>query len=594
VRSTVTPDEGAVLQTVALDNAWEIVERFSQLERASGSTDERVAVDEIRMRLADWDISHALHEPELLVSIPGPASLLVDEIRYDAKTPAKAASTDKGGVVAPLAVRPRDHGASVYEGLPEELLEETDVRGAIVVTDGFPMAAAVEGVGQAGAAGVVCMSPGARIHQGICASVWGSPDLTTVSREPTIPVVAISQSDGRRLLEQLAARSRTGVIVAEHDTGWRPIPVLVAEIRGSDEPDRFVLLHGHIDSWHVGVGDNATGDATLLEVARVLQQHRARLRRTVRVAWWSGHSHGRYAGSTWYADTFAADLERNCICHINCDSPGCRDADVFDDMDWMPETAEFAQRAILDFTGLPSAGRRPTRAGDLSFSNVGVSSFFMLSSAMSRELRADRGLYRVAGCGGNIEWHTEADTIEIADRGRLLRDMKLYAGATFRAANAVVHPLDFRETIAEMRSALATYEQQAGSLGEFSSTRKLLATLDDALADLYGEAASVTSIGEARLLNDALLRIGRRLVRALNCRREPDRHDPAGEVSPLPQLADALAAIGSQPSGVVRTELVRARNRIDRALWEALESVSLPAPPRPRRSPGPAAVAPAR
>ena len=31
-----------------------------------------------------------------------------------------------------------------------------------------------------------------------------------------------------------------------------------------------MLLHGHLDSWHIGVGDNLTGDATMLEVARVL------------------------------------------------------------------------------------------------------------------------------------------------------------------------------------------------------------------------------------------------------------------------------------------------------------------------------------
>jgi hypothetical protein len=43
------------------------------------------------------------------------------------------------------------------------------------------------------------------------------------------------------------------------DTGWRRIPVLLAEIAGTRAPDEFVLLHGHLDSWHVGVGDNATG-----------------------------------------------------------------------------------------------------------------------------------------------------------------------------------------------------------------------------------------------------------------------------------------------------------------------------------------------
>ena len=70
----------------------------------------------------------------------------------------------------------------------------------------------------------------------------------------------------------------------------------MAEIKGTSRPDEFVLFHGHLDSWHVGIGDNATGDATLLEIARVFDANRDKLARSLRIAWWSGHSHGRYAG----------------------------------------------------------------------------------------------------------------------------------------------------------------------------------------------------------------------------------------------------------------------------------------------------------
>ena len=33
-------------------------------------------------------------------------------------------------------------------------------------------------------------------------------------------------------------------------------------------------------------------------------------RRGLRVVFWSGHSQGRYSGSTWYADTHWEELER--------------------------------------------------------------------------------------------------------------------------------------------------------------------------------------------------------------------------------------------------------------------------------------------
>src|SRR5207302_9031095 len=111
------------------------------------------------------------------------------------------------------------------------------------------------------AVAVVCISPGERIHEGICTPIWGAPDLTSFGRQPGIPVVSISKSDGQQLVARIAD-GQVATVVAAHDVRWRRIPVTVAEIRGSLDPERFVLVHGHVDSWHVGVGDNATGDAT--------------------------------------------------------------------------------------------------------------------------------------------------------------------------------------------------------------------------------------------------------------------------------------------------------------------------------------------
>lgn len=111
--------------------------------------------------------------------------------------------------------------------------------------------------------------------------------------------------------------------------GWFRQKILVATIEGRDEPEKYLLVHGQYDSWSVGVGDNATRDALLLELARVLARHRNGLRCSVKIAWWPGHFTGRYAGSTWFTDRFALDLDRHCLAQINCDSPGRRWATSF-------------------------------------------------------------------------------------------------------------------------------------------------------------------------------------------------------------------------------------------------------------------------
>jgi N-acetylated-alpha-linked acidic dipeptidase len=555
--------ERAVVESVRLDDAWALVEEFAELVRESGTEDERRAVRAITSRLEAWGVPHTVHEPVCLISLPRAARLTVAGRAYAAKTPSMARSTSPEGKTARLVYERR-----AFAEEPDEIFAaapgEADVAGKFVVTEGFPMPGTVVQLEERGASGVVCISPGDRIHEGICTPVWGSPDLSTYPRKPAIPVVSVSRSDGSAIVEQAKAGGVEATIVAEHEEGWVPIPVVVAEIAGAVEPERFILLHGHLDSWHVGVGDNATGDATLLEVARVLHEHREWLPRSVRVAWWSGHSHGRYAGSTWYADEYALDLERNCICHVNCDSPGCRDADAFEDVCWSAELEDFARGAIRDFTGLPAEGRPPLRAGDISFQNLGIPTFFMLSSTMPAELKRERGLYAVGGCGGNVEWHTEADTLEIADRERLLRDIRLYAGAVFRAAARPLHPLDLRKTVAQIDEAASAYGEPVD-----------LQPLRVGLEALYESATRVETIEDARPFNDALLEIARELNRVLYAREGPYRQDPALDAPLLPELAAAARAAGTVSNGVLQTELRRARNRLEGALQRAAERARL-------------------
>ena len=564
--------ERDVVESVRLDDAWTLVEEFAGLVRDSGSEDELRALERITTRLDAWQIPYQVHRPELLISLPRRAGLTVDGRTYSAKTPSMARSTRAGGETAPVIYQASEFARSVHD-IFAGAATGGDVAGSFVLTEGLPMPGKVADLEARGAAGVICMSPGERIHEGICTTVWGSPDLTSLERRPKIPVVSVPNSDGADLIRRVQAGGAAATIVAEHDESWRPIPVTVAEIRGALEPERFVLLHGHIDSWHAGIGDNATGDAALLEVARVLGQHRRLLDRSVRIAWWSGHSHGRYAGSTWYAEAFANDLLRNCICHVNCDSPGCRDATVYEDVYWMAEVEDFVRQAAMDFTGLAAGGRQPLRAGDISFSNLGISTFFMLSSTMPAGLREAKGLYPVGGCGGNIEWHTEADTIEVADRENLLRDIRLYAGAVFRAAQLPVHPLDFRRTLDQLRHAMAGYRPSLDSLVDLDPITTLAARVRESLEPFYAAAGESDSIAGARQYNDALLRIGRELVPILYTRAGRFRQDPALDQPLLPDVAAAAAARASVPDGVARAELRRALNRIENALLETADAI---------------------
>ncbi|MGI4799174.1 MAG: M28 family metallopeptidase, partial [Janthinobacterium lividum] len=339
--------------------------------------------------------------------------------------------------------------------------------------------------------------------------------------------------------------------------GWFPQKIPIVTIPGATDPDRYVLLHGHLDSWEVGVGDNATGDATLLELARVLWINRASLTRGVKIAWWPGHSTGRYAGSTWFADRFAADLDRNCLAQIDCDSPGCRWATSYHDTRAFTECATLAEGAIRDIVpDAVIATHRPPQAGDYSFNNIGLPSLFMLSSTMPDDVRAEKGYYDVSGCGANIAWHTENDTIEIADRERLLIDMKIYLLAVLRIANAEDLPFDWAATCGEFVATIDDYEAASGGLADLAAARAATLALQSALCRL-------PELETARR-NEVLHALGRILVPVNYTREARFRHDPAYTLPKLPTLSIA-AELGrfedDHMRRVAQTELLRGQNR---------------------------------
>jgi carboxypeptidase Q len=85
---------------------------------------------------------------------------------------------------------------------------------------------------------------------------------------------------------------------------------IVAEIPGTDKPDEVVMLGAHFDSWASGTGatDNAAGSAVMMEAMRILKASNAKMRRTVRLALWTGEEEGLF-GSRAYVKEHYADRE---------------------------------------------------------------------------------------------------------------------------------------------------------------------------------------------------------------------------------------------------------------------------------------------
>ncbi len=572
--------EEELLESVDIDEGWQLLERFAGLVRESGTADERAAAQYIADRLESLGVAVILHEPELLVSLPRRTEVDVSwtggrrSIR--AKTSSFSLATGDEGRSAELVHLPADRCRAVTDLFDHHLSsQDADLGGKIVLTEGLAMPTTVRLLEKMGAVAQIYIHPGRNIHEGICTTIWGTPTASNIDRKPSTPIACINRPDGDSLLQQLSRGPVQATVRTRLEEGWRKCFLPEVRIEGGIEPERFLLVHGHYDSWHVGIGDNATGDAVLLELARMFHQVRGRLRRSLRIAWWPAHSTGRYAGSAWYADRFALDLRKNCIGQVNIDSPGCRGATTFDEVMWMMECDELCRQAIRDRTGKESRRLRPLRAGDYSFNQIGLSSFFMLLSNRSKEERDRLGFYPVGGCGGDIAWHTEDDLLEIADRDVLRQDLEIYSTALGRALNAPILPFDFRPVAVELREGLQAGTDAGDDSVPLDSAAAELDSLEEEIEAFQRYASTNQALGQQDEVNRLLMELARRLVPVNYARGERFDHDPAESLSVIPKL-DKMSRLARLPKDsdewrFQAAELRRQCNKVANAFFEAAE-----------------------
>lgn len=553
----------SIAADIDIATPWELVTAFSHQPRELPEDANRGA-EMIFERLRGLGMPAEMLEPTLFMSNPISAAVTCNGATYRAKPPAFAASRPDG-LTARLVYIDASQKPIGSERMPSAY-DPALVGGRIVVTEGMALPYVVGDFEAAGAAGVIAVNPGANIHWGTVSTIWGTPGAEDVARLPRIPSAAVNLSDGQALIAAAKAGA-SATLVTELRTGWHLAKMPTVLIPGSVEPEKFVLLHGHYDSWDVGVGDNATGNACMLEVARVLWKNRAQLRRSVRLVWWSGHSTARYGGSTWFADAFAMQLARHCVVHMNCDSPGCRDATTYPAISATPECEPIVKDVVRAATGQPTKAKRPARNSDYAFHNIGISACFMASSMMPAELVRAKGWYHVGGCGGNIAWHTEDDLMAVADPDVLKRDIGVYLGAVLAFAGAERLPVDFSLHAADLRATLEGYQKAAGERFDLGPALAALAALEARLARLAAAPAPA--------FNAAVLALARVLV-PLNFASGPRfTHDPAVNQPAIPPLA-LCAQLDQWPGDdlhFARASLLRGRNRVEAALADACDII---------------------
>jgi carboxypeptidase Q len=220
-----------------------------------------------------------------------------------------------------------------------------------------------------------------------------------------LPAAQIGGGDAeaiRRMLERGPVRLAID-LRNEISAGPATVHNVVAEIRGRESPDEWVLVGAHLDAWDFAVGaqDNATGVAHVLEAARAIAASGRLPRRSIRFVLFGGEEEGQL-GSTAYVRAHEREL-KDCVAMLNTDAGSGRT------IGWTSPGRSDVANALLPIARALLTG---LHAGDIdesmryAFQSDGAR--FLLAGIPMLDLNADDSAYEEIH-------HTAADTMERVD-----------------------------------------------------------------------------------------------------------------------------------------------------------------------------------
>lgn len=220
-----------------------------------------------------------------------------------------------------------------------------------------------------------------------------------------IPSVDLSLEDYGllyRLIEN-GEKPQINVVAQSKELGLVPGFNTIAEIKGTEKPDEYVILSAHLDSWDGGSGatDNGTGTIAMMEVMRILKKLYPNPKRTILVGHWGSEEQGLNGSRGFVADNPEIIAKTQAV--FNQDNGTGRVTSVsgqgfmhsYDYVGrWLSRVpADVSKHIQTNFPGSPGVGS----SDHVSFVAAGVPAFFLSSLSWSY---------------GTYTWHTNRDTYD--------------------------------------------------------------------------------------------------------------------------------------------------------------------------------------
>jgi carboxypeptidase Q len=138
------------------------------------------------------------------------------------------------------------------------------------------------------------------------------PDMTFETL-PSVPDIKLDEHQ-YKLIYQMAEERRYFLLEFDIRNHFKMGPVkyhnVIGIIPGTEFPDEYVIVSGHLDAFDVATGgvDDGSGATPSMEAARLILEAGGRPKRTILVILWAGEEFGLY-GSTSWVNRYEDDLE---------------------------------------------------------------------------------------------------------------------------------------------------------------------------------------------------------------------------------------------------------------------------------------------
>ncbi|HEY8398099.1 MAG TPA: M20/M25/M40 family metallo-hydrolase [Flavihumibacter sp.] len=220
-----------------------------------------------------------------------------------------------------------------------------------------------------------------------------------------VPTIDVALEDYGMLYRLTESGSRPVISVRadSRELGMVPTFNTIAEIKGTEKPDEYVMLSAHFDSWDGGTGatDNATGTLVMMEAMRILKKVYPNPKRTILVGHWGSEEQGLNGSRAFVEDH--PEIVANLQALFNQDNGTGRVENIsgqgflhaYDYIGrWLSKVPENIRKEIeTRFPGFPGGGG----SDYASFVAVGAPAFSLSSKPWSY---------------GTYTWHTNRDTYD--------------------------------------------------------------------------------------------------------------------------------------------------------------------------------------